>query len=260
MKSESRAPYLIGVRMREPVPVAGEYPFHLPLLRAIDVEFSAPVTFFVGENGTGKSTLIEAIAALSRLPISGGSRNELSARHGPDAASPLAAALRPAFRRRPLDAYFLRAEFQAQFASLLDDRKNDPDFWGDPYARYGGRSLHARSHGEALLAILQNRIQSGLLLFDEPESALSPQRQLVLLAYMSKLVANGRSQFIIATHSPILLTFPGAQILSFDGDVIQRVNLEDTPHYQITKGILQNPGLYWKHLQPQPTRQQDVQS
>jgi predicted ATPase len=121
--------------------------------------------------------------------------------------------------------------------------------WGDQYARYGGRSLHTRSHGEAFLAILQNRIRSGLLLFDEPESALSPQRQLALLAQMSVLTATGKSQFIIATHSPILLTFPGAQILSFDGDALRPTSLEDTSHFQITKGILQNPAVYWKHLQ-----------
>jgi predicted ATPase len=245
-------PYLLAVRMREPVANAGAYPFHLHLLRTIDVAFSSPVTFFVGENGTGKSTLIEAIAALCRLPVSGGGRNELSARHGPETTSPLAAALRPVFRQRPRDGYFLRAEFQAHFASLLDERNADPDFrlWGDdPYMLYGGRSLHTRSHGEAFLAILQNRIRSGLLLFDEPESALSPQRQLAFLVQMSTLVARGRSQFIIATHSPILLTFPGAQILSFDGDAVRAISLVETSHYQITKGILQNPGSYWKHLQ-----------
>jgi len=86
------------------------------------------------------------------------------------------------------------------------------------------------------------------MLFDEPESALSPQRQLVLLAHMSAMVATGQAQFIIATHSPILLTFPGAQILSFDGEALADTVLEDTPHYQITRGILQNPGAYWRHL------------
>ena len=142
----------------------------------------------------------------------------------------------------------MRAEFQAHLASLLDERHEDPDFLGDAYGRYGGRSLHSRSHGEAFLAILQNRITSGLLLFDEPESALSPQRQLALLALMSTLAASGNSQFIVATHSPILLTFPEAQILAFDGGTLQQVALEDTAHFQITKGILQNPAAYWRHL------------
>jgi len=249
-------PYLVRVHLKDHAAESDEYPFSLPIVRGLDIEFASPVTFFVGENGTGKSTVIEAIAALCRLPVSGGGRNELSGTHGPDTFSPLAAALRPSFRQRPSDAYFLRAEFQAHFASLLDERKADPDFWGDPYARYGGRSLHTRSHGEAFLAILQNRIRSGLLLFDEPESALSPQRQLALLAQMSMLVATGKSQFIIATHSPILLTFPGAQILAFDGNTIRQVSLEETSHFQITKGILQNPAVYWKHLQDSAAAQE----
>jgi predicted ATPase len=247
----------VRVHLKENAAASDEYPFSLPVVRGLDIEFTSAVTYFVGENGTGKSTVIEAIAALSRLPVSGGGRNELSGTHGPETVSALAAVLRPSFRRPPPDAYFLRAEFQAHFASLLDERNADPDFWGDPYALYGGRSLHTRSHGEAFLAILQNRIRSGLLLFDEPESALSPQRQLALLAQMSALVATGRSQFIIATHSPILLTFPGAQILTFDGTVVQQVSLEETSHFQITKGILQDPAVYWKHLQdparPGPT-------
>jgi predicted ATPase len=248
-------PYLVRLQLKEGATDASDYPFNLPLIRRLDIEFTAPVTFFVGENGTGKSTVIEAIADLCKLPVSGGSRNELAGNHGPDASSALAHALRPSFRRRPPDAYFLRAEFQAHFASLLDARNADPDFriGGDPYAHYGGRSLHTRSHGEAFLAILQNRIRSGLLLFDEPESALSPQRQLALLAHMSALVATGKSQFIIATHSPILLTFPGAQILSFDGDDPHPISIEDTSHFQITRGILQNPAVYWRHLQEKET-------
>jgi predicted ATPase len=236
------------------------YPFSLPFLGQLDLTFS-PVTFFVGENGTGKSTLIEAIASLCRLPVSGGGRNELADGSGPDQRSPLAPALRPAFRRRPPDSYFLRAEFQAQFASLLDDRAADPDFRGDPYGRYGGRSLHTRSHGEAFLAILQHRVEAGLFLLDEPESALSPQRQLALLAYMSNLVAAGRSQFIIATHSPILLTFPDADIVSFDDPSLPRVALDDTSHYQITRGILQSPESYWKHLrQAEPSGKESGRS
>ena len=96
--------------------------------------------------------------------------------------------------------------------------------------------------------MFQERIGEGLYLFDEPESALSPQRQLTLLAHMATLAAGGRSQFVVATHSPILLTFPGAEILSFDGDTVHPVRLEDTTHYQITRGVLESPERYWKHL------------
>ena len=242
-------PYLIGVSVvPERIPLGSGYPFTLPFVCQLDLRLESPVTFFVGENGTGKSTLIEAIASLCRLPVSGGGRNELAGRHGPDIVSPLAPALRPAFRRRPPDAYFLRAEFQAHFASLLDARREDPEFLDDPYGRYGGQSLHTRSHGEAFLAILEHRIRAGLFLLDEPESALSPQRQLVLLAQMWNQVSAGKSQFIVATHSPILLTFPGADLLTFDGGTLARVKLEETSHYQITRGILHNADSYWKHL------------
>ena len=242
-------PYLAGVSVvPDRIPSESGYPFTLPFVRELDLRLESPVTFFVGENGTGKSTLIEAIASLCRLPVSGGGRNELTGRHGPDAVSPLAPALRPAFRRRPPDAYFLRAEFQAHFASLLDARREDPEFLDDPYGRYGGRSLHTRSHGEAFLAILEHRLRAGLFLLDEPESALSPQRQLVLLARMWNQVSAGKSQFVIATHSPILLTFPGADLVAFDGATLARVKLEETSHYQITRGILHNPASYWQHL------------
>jgi predicted ATPase len=242
-------PYLTRVSvMASRLGSRGDYPFTLPFVHELDLTFEAPVTFFVGENGSGKSTLIEGIASLCRLPVSGGGRNELAGGTGPDAASPLASALRPSFRGKPPDAYFLRSEFQAHFASLLDARRDDPEFIADPYGLYGGQSLHTRSHGEAFLAILQHRIRAGLFLMDEPESALSPQRQLVLLAHMWQQVNGGKSQFIIATHSPILLTFPGADILSFDGGVLTRVKLEDTSHYQITRGILSNAESYWRHL------------
>jgi len=179
----TRVPYLLGIRvLPDRLPVTPAYPFNLPFVAKLNLTIQKPVVFFAGENGTGKSTLIEAIAALSRLPVSGGGRNELSESHGPERESLLSKALRPSFRQQPLDGYFLRAEFHAHFASLLDSRDLDPDFNGDPYGRYGGQSLHKQSHGEAFLAVLQNRVGQGLFLFDEPESALSPQRQLALLA------------------------------------------------------------------------------
>jgi predicted ATPase len=123
---------------------------------------------------------------------------------------------------------------------------------GNPYDLYGGKSLHMQSHGEAFLAVLQNRIREGLFFFDEPESALSPQRQLALLVLMDELIREGRSQFIIATHSPILMTYPEATIVSFDTSELKVISLEETEHYQITRGILDDPLLYWKHLRDEP--------
>lgn len=244
-----RVPYLVGLRVvPERLPDVRPFPFNLSFLPALDLQFNAPVTFFVGENGTGKSTLLEAIAALSRLPVSGGSRSELANAHGPEKESPLARVIRPAFRQQPKDGFFLRAEFAAHFASLLEEREKDPDFWDDPYVLYGGRSLHTRSHGEAFLAILQNRLEKGLFLLDEPESALSPQRQLALLTLIYDLARTGDAQFIIASHSPILMTYPDAQIVSFDEETLREIALEQTSHYQVTRGILEHPEGYWKHL------------
>ena len=247
--AESTAPYLIRLRIvPERVPAGAAYPFEVPILREVDLSFSKPVTFFVGENGTGKSTLVEALAAVCRLPVSGGGRNELADRHGPERDNMLARVLRPAFRKRPADGYFLRAKFLAHFASLLEKRAADPDFLGDPFSRYGARSLYTRLHGEAFLAVLQNRVRAGLFLLDEPESVLSPQSQLALLALMYDLAATGKSQFVIATHSPILLTYPDADIVSFDGAELRHIQMQETSHYPITRGILDNPELYWKHL------------
>lgn len=245
----SRAPYLQRLTLQdEKVPDFGSFPFNLPFVRELDIAFPSPVTFFVGETGSGKSTIVEAIAHLCRLPVGGGGRNELADAHAPHRHSELAPALRASFSEKPRDGYFFRAEFQAHFASLLEQRSADPDFLGDPYARYGGRSLHSLSHGEAFLAMFESWMTPGIILMDEPESALSPQRQLTLLARMARLVRGGKVQFVIATHSPILLTFPGATIYGFVDGSLVAMGLEETAHYQITKGILNAPDQYWNHL------------
>ena len=227
------------------------YPFSLSWLSPeFQLDFSHSVTFFVGENGSGKSTLIEAIAALCGFPVSGGGTNDSTSRFGPEKESELAQSLYPHFKKRHRDGYFFRAEFYAHFATLLEERSRDPDFKGDPFQRYGGKSLHARSHGESFLALLQNRFNSGVFLMDEPESALSPQRQLTLLAMIADRVSQGKSQFIIATHSPILMTYPGATIINFDSENLESVALEETNHYTLTRDILKNPAMYWQHLLP----------
>ncbi|MDA8562909.1 AAA family ATPase [Mariniblastus sp.] len=224
------------------------FPFAIPWVGNFELEFKTAVTFLVGENGSGKSTLIEAIAALSGFPVCGGGRNDLASQFGPERTSELSEAMYTHFTKRPRDGYFFRAEFYAQFASLLDQRKRDPEFKADPYMRYGGKSPHTRSHGESFLDLLNNRLGDGLFLMDEPEAALSPQRQLSLLAIMAQRVRSKKTQFIVATHSPILMTFPGATILNLDTESIHETTLEETSHYQLTQGILDFPEKYWKHL------------
>jgi len=224
------------------------FPFNFSWIEELDLEFPNAVTFFVGENGSGKSTLLEAIAGISGFPVWGGGRNDLSDQFGPERESELAQAMYPHFRKRPRDGYFFRAEYYAQFASLLDARKRDKEFKNDPYQRYGGQSLHTRSHGESFLALLQNRLTDGLFLLDEPESALSPKRQLALLTLMTQRVNKGKSQFIIATHSPILMTYPGATVVSFDSPTLESVDYRTSDHFLLTKGILEHPEQYWKHI------------
>ena len=243
------APFLSYVKRNLAAPLdVSSFPGNLRFVSELHLEFEDAVTFFVGENGSGKSTLLEAIAVLAGFPMSGGGTNEVESSHGLRENSLFADALRLAVKRQPKDGYFFRAELQAHFASLLDERRTDPYFLGDPYARYGGRSLHTMSHGEAFLSVMQNRFSEGLFILDEPESELSPQRQLTLLAIMYDLCRAGKTQFIIATHSPILLTFPEARIVSFDDGRLETVQLKDTSHYQITRGILTSPESYWKHL------------
>jgi predicted ATPase len=232
------------------VPGWTEYPFHLPFLRGLDLRFTKPLTFLVGENGSGKSTLLEAIADACRLPIEGGGRNELD--ESPTSTQPrsrLARYLDAAFAVRPWDGFFVRAQNLVRLADLLEARERDPHFGGNPYFAYGGRSLHTRSHGEAFLALFEHRLQAGgVILMDEPEAALSPQRQLTLLALLHALVESGNTQLFIATHSPILMTCPGSELLQITDTGIAPTRLEDTSHYQITRGILENPERYWKHL------------
>jgi len=237
-------PYLLGVyTVRERLPEPGGFPFDLPFVQRLDVDLSATVTFLVGENGSGKSTFLEGLADLCGYPSTGGGKNEIADARAPGAE--LAAVLRPKFRQRPRDGFFFRAETTFGFSDLLDRRRDDPDFLGNPYAQYGGRSLHKRSHGEAFLAILENRVRQGLFLFDEPESALSPKRQLAFLRWLTRRVSEGRCQFIIATHSPVLLTLPGAVIRTFDDPALPVVRLEDTEHWSVIRGVVRDGPRFW---------------
>jgi predicted ATPase len=246
------APFLRGVRLLpERVTSPSTFPFSIPALRDLALDLSTAVTFLVGENGSGKSTLLEGLAVVCGLPSSGGSRNETSAKFGVADDHTLASALRPSFAQRPRDSFFFRAETLAHFATLLDERRKDPFFGESAYARYGGKSLHGRSHGEAFLATFGGRLGQGLWFLDEPEAALSPQRQLAFLALVWQRVEAGDTQLVIATHSPILMTFPGARILALDNAGIHETSLAETSHYRLTREILAAPERYWRHLRAQ---------
>ena len=216
---------------------------NLPVIKYLAKEkslsFSSNVTFFVGENGTGKSTLLEAIAVAYGFNAEGGSKNftfSTNATH-----SELFEHIDIAKRGYAKDGYFLRAESLYNVATNIDNMDKLPSFDAPIIGGYGGVSLHNQSHGESFLAIVQNRFfGNGLYILDEPEAALSPMRLLTLMAEINGLVKKN-SQFIIATHSPILMAFPGAQILEFSGNGIKSVGYEDTEHFKVTKGFLNNP-------------------
>ncbi|MFT5430205.1 MAG: putative ATPase [Myxococcota bacterium] len=227
-----------------------EYPWSLPLACDLDLRFERPITFFVGENGSGKSTVLEAIAAACGLPVAGGGAQELADRRGQTSA--LGEAVRPTWGlKRPRDRYFFKAQTLHGFSELLDERARDPDFEDDPYAAYGGATLTTRSHGEAFLEVISGRLGTGLYLFDEPEAALSPQRQLSLLLLLDQM-AKGGAQCIIATHAPIVLTMPNSTILTFDSESIVPTAFEDLDHVTITRRMLLNPEDFWRRQAAQP--------
>ena len=240
-------PFLTGCyAVAERIPAPPAFPFDLPFVGPeFDLTFDAPVVLFVGENGTGKSTLLESIASLCGLPAGGGGQTEALV-PAESSGAVLARALRPRFRRRPRHGFFLRAETLFSLANTLEDRERDPEFRGDPYAAYGGKTLHARSHGEAFLAVMEHRMTSGMFVFDEPEAALSPQRQLAFATLVERRVRRGGVQVLMATHSPLLMTLPGARVLFFDGRAIRPAAADETPHWRVMQAVLANPPAFWR--------------
>ena len=226
---------------RDSIESFDRYPFNLPALRDMEtVEFHPKVTFLVGENGSGKSTLLEAIAISLGFNPEGGTRNfnfNTRASH-----SDLHAFIRVAKGfKRPKDGFFLRAESFFNVATQIEALDAEPAPAPRVIDAYGGHSLHEQSHGESFMALLMNRFGgNGLYILDEPEAALSPQRQLAALSRMHDLV-QANSQFIIATHSPILMAYPEAWIYACTAQGLARVSYEDTEHYQVTRDFLANP-------------------
>lgn len=237
--------YLIDIALKKDrIPSFEAYPFNLPVIRNLEtLEFHPKVTYFIGENGSGKSTLLEAIAVALGFNPEGGSKHLHFGTQ--NTHSELHQFLRVARgARAPRDGYFLRAESFYNVATELDRLDHDPDNSNSttpPLLKaYGGHSLHAQSHGESFLTLLTQRFSgNGLYILDEPEAALSPQRQLSVLALMHNLIGM-RSQFLIATHSPILMAYPDSLIYRFGADGLEQVRYEETEHYQITREFLQH--------------------
>ncbi len=231
--------FLLWIERKKKNPAPKSYPFQLPVVRFLKrLEFHPKVTFIVGENGSGKSTLLEAISVAWGFNAEGGSKNfgfSTNPTH-----SDLHNFLRLARGvKRPTDGFFLRAESFYNVATYVEDLG---------VSGYGGRSLHEQSHGESFLSLFMNRFRgNGLYILDEPEAALSPSRQLALLVRLHQLVQEG-SQFIIATHSPLIMAYPGALIYHVSENGFAQLQYEDTEHFCLTKRFLNDPKRYLNEL------------
>lgn len=229
--------YLRSVELKkEKIGSFSRYPFSLPAIKSLSkLHFHPKVTFIVGENGSGKSTILEAIAIAYGFNPEGGSINfDFSSK---DTHSQLHEYIKLIKGiKKPKDTFFLRAESFYNFATNVDELdKIVPGL----FSSYGGTSLHNKSHGESFFAVFMNRfLGSGLYILDEPEAALSPARQMSMLSRMHQLTSNN-SQFIIATHSPIIMAYPDAKIYEIKDD-IREVSYEETDNYQIMKHFINN--------------------
>lgn len=235
--------YINKIILSKPID-KGSYLSELPAVRYLkehgELELEHDVTFFVGENGTGKSTLIEAIAIAYGFNAEGGTRNFCFSTV--QSHSELWRHLTLAKSSFAKDGFFLRAESFFNVATKIDEMDSTL------LQSYGGTSLHRQSHGESFLSLVQNRFGgNGLYILDEPEAALSPMSLMTLIVEIDALVKQG-SQFIIATHSPILMAFPGSQVFLFSEKGIEKTDYRKTEHYQITRYFLENPEKMFRHL------------
>lgn len=233
--------YVSGIRLKPPDEAEqDDYVFSLPVVRHLkELRLESPITFFVGENGTGKSTLLEAVAVNYGFNPEGGTRNfNFASRESHSALHRHLTLVKGV--RQPRDGFFLRAESFYNVATEVD-RLDAEDRSRPLLSSYGGKSLHSQSHGESFMSLMLNRFGgNGLYILDEPEAALSPSRQFTLIARITELVKQ-KSQFIIATHSPILMAYPNAAIYVLAEDGMRLTPYEETEHYQLTKRFLDNP-------------------
>lgn len=241
--------YIRGIRLdRDRIPSFENYPFHLPIMKSLhELRFHPNVTYLVGENGMGKSTLLEAIAIATGFNPEGGSFNFNFSTYDSHSSLDKYLTLLKGIQK-PKDGFFLRAESFYNVASNIEELDRDPAGGPPIIDSFGGLSLHEQSHGESFWATFMNRFRGeGIYLLDEPEAALSPLRQLSMLAQIHELVRQN-SQFIIATHSPIIMSYPNALIIELTEEGAKETSLEDTNHFMIMKQFFDDRDRVLHHL------------
>jgi predicted ATPase len=244
--------------LRDKVEDWSVYPFNVPAIHSLSsLDLSSRICFFAGENGSGKSTLLEAIAAHYGFGPEGGTRNfRYSSTDSNLSTDRLRAALRLSFDKRTGTGYYLRAESFFNTATVIDRLDSEPAAAPPISKSYGGTSLHDRSHGETFFTLLDLKFRrNGLFLLDEPEAALSPQRQLSFLLLMHDTLRKYKgAQFIISSHSPLLLGYPGALIYGFDGGQVRKIEYEDLESVQIVRRFLNHRENFLSRLFNEPPR------
>lgn len=249
MKLTKESQYIKSLQLKkEQISSFDRFPLNLPAIRSLDQMFLHPnITYIIGENGMGKSTLLEGIAVALGFNAEGGSMNFNFSSY--DSHSRLHEYLRVARGvYRPEDSFFFRAETYYNLATNIEELDREPSNGGRIIAGFGGKSLHEQSHGESFFAAFLHRFRGhGLYILDEPEAALSPLRQISMLGRINELVQQG-SQFIIATHSPILMAHPNAKIIQLSAEGISEMPLEQTDHYTIMKQFFENKDRLLHHL------------
>ena len=243
------SPFLVNIEMRETnFPNLMEYPYNIPIFKDKDfkLQIKKPILIISGDNGTGKSTLLEIIASSCDFNINGGNKNHLYSGQKNDVEKILNN-LKFSWKFKVNDGFFMRSDSFLHFANYIDEQTQ---FVGNnAYAFYGGKSLNEQSHGESFLSLFENRFtKRGIYILDEPEAALSPQKILVFIAIIKELADSGNVQFIISTHSPMLMAIPNSQFIYITDNHLEEKSYRETEHFLITKSFLDNPERFFKHL------------
>ncbi|KZN98399.1 AAA family ATPase [Bacillus badius] len=248
MTNHDSSPFIKQVRFKkEAIPSFDTYPFHFPFIWAEAIDLHPKITYIIGENGMGKSTLLEAIALAAGFNPEGGTFHfNFSTYQSHSELEHYIKLIKGT--RRPKDGFFLRAETFYNVATNIEELDKEPGMGPRIIDGFGGKPLHEQSHGESFFAAFNHRFRgNGLYILDEPEAALSPLRQLSILSRMHDLLAEN-SQFIIATHSPLLMAYPDAAIWELTEEGLRERSLEETGHYKIMKQFFEDKERLLHHL------------